>query len=52
MNLTTIARRILVAEGHTEPLGRLDVINGRTEPPEDFAAESRVEVSTPKGGKR
>lgn len=39
----------LVAEGHTEPLGRLDQLDGRTEPPaEDFASESRAEVSEPK----
>jgi hypothetical protein len=53
MNLPTIARRLLVAEGHTEPLGRLDRMNGRADADtEDFAAEARAEVSTPKGGKR
>lgn len=41
-----------IAKGHTEPLGRLDLLDGRTEPPnEDFAAESRAEVSKPKGGR-
>lgn len=44
---------IFIAKGHTEPLGRLDVINGRTEPPpEDFAADARAEVTTPKRGQR
>lgn len=52
MNLPKIARRILIAEGHSEPLGRLDVINGRTEAPEARAAEARAEGTTPKGGQR
>lgn len=43
---------IFIAKGHTEPLGRLDRLDGRTEQPEDFAADARLEVSTPKGGAR
>lgn len=44
---------IFVAKGHTEPLGRLDRLDGRTEPPvEDFAADAHAEVSTPKRGQR
>lgn len=40
---------IFIAKGHTEPLGRLDRLDGRTEPPpEDFAADARAEVSKPK----
>lgn len=43
---------IFIAKGHTEPLGRLDRLDGRTEPPaEDFAADARAEVSKPKGGR-
>jgi len=42
---------IFIARGHTEPLGRLDRLDGRTEPPaEDFAADARAAVEPPKGG--
>lgn len=39
---------IFIAKGHTEPLGQLDRWDGRTDAAEDFAAESRAEVTTPK----
>lgn len=44
---------IFIAKGHTEPLGQLDRWDGRTdEPREDFTADARAEVSTPKAAKR
>jgi hypothetical protein len=42
---------IFIAKGHTEPLGKLDRLDGRTEPPaEDFNGDSRAVVEPPKGG--
>lgn len=42
---------IFFAKGHTEPLGQLDRWDGRTDATEDFAADSRAEVSTPKAAR-
>lgn len=41
---------IFIAQGHAEPLGRLDRLDGRTEPPEDFAADAPAATEPPKGG--
>lgn len=50
MSLKTRLSSLLFAPpSHTEPLGQLDVWD-RSQPTEDFASESRAEVSTPKAG--
>lgn len=43
---------IFIAKGHTEPVGQLDRWDGRTDAPEDFAADAPAETTTPKGGQR
>jgi len=50
MSIKDTLRKVLIAEGHSEPVGTVDRMNGIGV--EDFAAESRAEVTTPKGGQR
>jgi len=50
MSIKDALHKIFIAEGHEEQVGRIDRMNGVGV--EDFAAESRAEVSKPKGSKR
>jgi hypothetical protein len=53
MRIRDIVYKFGVAHGHTEPIGALDRLDGHTDgDTEDFAADSRAEVTTPKSGTR
>ena len=55
MNIRTIARQVECSLGAWRPelLPRLDQLDTATvRPDEDFAAEARAEVTTPKGADR
>lgn len=53
MNIKDVVYKAFVAHGHTEPIGALDRLHGHTDgPTEDFAADSRAEVTKPKSGER
>lgn len=42
---------IFIAKGHTEPLGRLDRLDGRTEPPAEVAQDDASAKGGPKASR-
>jgi hypothetical protein len=49
VSIKDIVYKVFFAHGHTEPIGALDRLDGHTDGlTEDFAADSRAEVTTPK----
>lgn len=49
MSIKDMFRRLCVAHGHTEPIGALDRLDGRTDGPTE-AADPHAEGTTPESG--